>query len=215
VAAVVGALGWRIAAARAASPVMRTGAAVTGVVVVVLLATFAFLGPLRPGWSRRAGTSSALLAALSGAAASRGAGGTATGSPSTGQSPTTSTPGTAGLAAPFTSAFSGTYSVVGPDPTGHEQVVFSAHLEPSGSALSISLSGSALDDGVSLSSGTVTLGSLQGPVTSLDGSVVSASVSGSGRTESLSIQLVIDDHSNLVSGSVSAARSAGGKGSSP
>jgi sulfoxide reductase heme-binding subunit YedZ len=191
VAAVLGALAWRIALATTATARTRIAAAGGGAAVVLTAAVFALLGPLRPGWSQRAGTSSALLAQLSGSHPT----------PQSAPPATTATP-----PAPFTSALAGTYAVSGPDNAGNEQMVFTMHLEPEGTALTVALRGSALDGGVELSSGEVTLGGLSGPVTSLEGSNVGALVSGQGRTERLSIQLAaIDNATHAVSGSVSAS----------
>ncbi|HEY6429539.1 MAG TPA: ferric reductase-like transmembrane domain-containing protein, partial [Acidimicrobiales bacterium] len=65
-AAVAAALAWRLAAGRARSVTWRLGGAVAGAAVLVVITAFAAAGPLRPGWSHRAGTSSALLAQLPG-----------------------------------------------------------------------------------------------------------------------------------------------------
>jgi sulfoxide reductase heme-binding subunit YedZ len=193
VVAVVAALAWRIAAARSASAGMRLSAAIGGAAVVTLATVFAVLGPLQPGWSRRAGTSSALLGQL---ASQQTASATA---PNTSSNPPPSTT----PQAPFTSSFSGSYSVVGPDRNGNERLVFSAHLQPAGTPLTVSLVGTPVDNGVAMTSGLVTLGTLNGPVTTLDGSDVRASVSGAGHSEHLSIHLTIDQVSHAVSGSVS------------
>ena len=67
VGSVVAAVAWRLAVGRARSVTWRVGGAIGAAAVVVVIAVFAEVGPLRPGWSHRAGTSSALLAQLSGA----------------------------------------------------------------------------------------------------------------------------------------------------
>ena len=66
IAAVAAALAWRLAAGRARSVTWRLGGAVAGAAALMVITAFAAAGPLRPGWSHRAGTSSALLAQLSG-----------------------------------------------------------------------------------------------------------------------------------------------------
>lgn len=191
-AAVLAAVGWRLALAPA--PAGHRLAAAGGAAAVLFGAgLFAVLGPLRPGWSHRAGTSSALLAQLSGA-------------------PTASSTAPAGSAvpvAPFTSALAGTYALEDPAGSVDEKMVFTARLTPTGTPLTVALSGRALDGGIALGSGVVTLGDLSGPVTSLEGSEVGARVSGGGRSEQLAIQLVLDHRSHAVSGSVSASSDGG------
>jgi hypothetical protein len=204
IAAVLFALGWRIAAASTAPMGARVAAVGTGAAVVVAAGAFAAIGPLRPGWSQRAGTSSALLAQLSRARA--GTSGTATSSPASSGTTTSSPSGTVPNA-PFTSPLTGTFSVQGPDPAGNEQVVFSMRLESGGALITMALRGAALDGGVAMTSGMVTLGNLRGPVTSLDGNQVGAVVGGSGATDRLTIELSIDRASHAVSGLVSAVRS--------
>ena len=205
IAAVLGALAWRIALAATARSGSRVLAAVAGAVVTVAAAAFALTGPMQPGWSKRAGTSSALLAQLarartsaqaaSSSAAAAASAGSAAGVPSV----------------PFTSAISGTYSVRGPDATGSERVVFTMRLS-SGAPLTLALDGTAVDGGVSMTSGTVSVGGLRGPVTSLDGADVGALVSGSGRTVRLAIELSIDRASTAVAGVVSATQGSNGGG---
>jgi sulfoxide reductase heme-binding subunit YedZ len=58
VAAVIVVGGWRLATGRVRSPGWRLGVAVAGVAVAVGIGIFALLGPLRLGWSHRAGASS-------------------------------------------------------------------------------------------------------------------------------------------------------------
>ena len=62
--AVFGAVFWRLVSGRTFPEGRRAMAAVGTVVVGLALLVFAALGPLRPGWSHRSGTSSALLAQL-------------------------------------------------------------------------------------------------------------------------------------------------------
>ena len=57
VGTVVTAVAWRLSIGRARSTGWRAGAALGGAVVLVLIAAFAMIGPLRPGWAHRAGTS--------------------------------------------------------------------------------------------------------------------------------------------------------------
>ena len=66
---VVAAVAWRLVAGHARSVGWRLGGALAAAAVLLVITAFAAAGPLRPGWSHRAGTSSALLAQLSGASA--------------------------------------------------------------------------------------------------------------------------------------------------
>ncbi len=63
-AAVVAVMGWRLVTGRTFTAGQRAAAVVGTVVVGLGLLVFAALGPLRPGWSHRSGTSAALLAQL-------------------------------------------------------------------------------------------------------------------------------------------------------
>jgi sulfoxide reductase heme-binding subunit YedZ len=62
---VVGAIAWRLVSIPVPSPPWRVAAGVGAVATVPATAMFAVEGPLRAGWSHRAGTSSALLSQLS------------------------------------------------------------------------------------------------------------------------------------------------------
>jgi hypothetical protein len=173
-------------------------AALGGTGVLLAAAVFAFAGPLQPGWSKRAGTSAAVLAGLG----SANAGGTAT-------SNTAQSTGSSALPdTPFTSGIDGTYALSGPSASGSEQLVFSMHLRQ-GAPLVVTLPGTASARGIEMTSGQVSLGTLSGPVTSLDGSTVLASVSGSGTSDSLSIDLTVNRSSRVVSGSISGTATGG------
>jgi DMSO/TMAO reductase YedYZ heme-binding membrane subunit len=202
---------WRLVTGRTFSAGRRTAAAVGTVVVGLAVLVFAALGPLRPGWSHRAGTSTALLAQLAQRNATAGAatGGTA------GMVPATSTTGAAAGPAPsppFTVGVTGTQSTSGANNVGQVQVVLSMHLQNAGSTpLTVTLVGEAVQGGgVAMSSGTVTLGSSHGVVTSLDGGTVSARLS-SPTPMDLSLSLQVDQNSGALSGTATGtARSGGG-----
>ena len=66
-----GAVAWRIVAARGMPNVGRLATAGATTVVVIGIGVFALAGPLRPGWSKRAGTSSVLLAQIAAKFAAR------------------------------------------------------------------------------------------------------------------------------------------------
>jgi sulfoxide reductase heme-binding subunit YedZ len=72
VAAVVIAVLVRIARANTSTPGARTGWAALAIVTPLALAIFALAGPLRPGWSRRAGTPANLLGSAGGGRVSHG-----------------------------------------------------------------------------------------------------------------------------------------------
>jgi len=201
-AAVVAVMAWRLVTGRTFTAGQRAAAVVgTGVVGLGLL-VFAALGPLRPGWSHRSGTSAALLAQLAKKA------GTSTGSASSSATTapvtaTTSPPAAAGPApsAPFTASVSGTQSTSSPNSAGQVQVVLSMQLQNAASTpLTVTLIGTAVQGGgVSLSSGTVTLGTSHGVVTSLNGGTVSARIS-SPTPMDLTLSLQVDQNSGALSG---------------
>jgi sulfoxide reductase heme-binding subunit YedZ len=202
-AAVFAVVAWRLVTGRAFSAAQRTGAALVAVVLGLAIAVFAMVGPLRPGWSRRAGTSSALLAELARkAAASGSAGAASTGSSTT----TTSTPGPGASGpvptAPFTFGVSGTQSDSGAT-AGQAKVTLSLQLQDSSSTpLTIVLLGTALQGGgVELSSGTVTFGSDSGTVTGLNGGTIDARV-GTSSPLNLLISLNVDQNTGALSGTV-------------
>jgi DMSO/TMAO reductase YedYZ heme-binding membrane subunit len=176
-AAVLGAVAWRILAGRQFPAARRLGAGAAAVVITVVIAGFALLGPLQPGWSHRSGTSSALLAQL----AAKNGSPSATPAPApVAPSPATTTPAatTSVPSAPFRYAATGTQSQRSLGDEGSVRVVLAMHLQDPGSTpLVITLTGtSAEGGGVSLSSGAVAFGSYQGTVTSLEGNVIQASV---------------------------------------
>ncbi len=212
VVAVVGAAGWRLAARRTIRPGRRVGAAASGAVVLLGITVFALTGPMQPGWARRAGTSTALLAQLG-----SGTGTTSSSGRAPGPAPTTAPAGSTGSApaTTFSSALSGTYSVSGPDGAGLLKVVISMRVQGDGLPLVVTLIGPAVDGGVSMTSSQVTFGVQQGVVTSLEGSTVAATVGGSGVSENLTMQLALDRATGAVTGTVSgtaAGRSGEGSG---
>lgn len=192
--AVVSAIGWRAAtdwspvnAGRRSAALVATGATAIGLVV------FTVVGPLRSGWARRSGTPVALLGGARTTAA--------------GQSAPSAT-----LTAPFSASFAGSLTKAGPDPNGADSLTIAGPLSGQVSGqLRIVLKGTASHDGgISLSAGTVAIGpssapdALTGAVTSLDGSRVHATVSGSGQRMDLEIQLRLDGDRPSVTGTVEA-----------
>jgi DMSO/TMAO reductase YedYZ heme-binding membrane subunit len=209
---VLAAFAWRLTTGRTLPVGRRAAAGIGAVVVTLAIVGFAALGPLRPGWSHRSGTSSALLAQL---AARSGA---AAGTPSTASSPagagsttsTTSTPASAASGTsvvptvPFTSKVIGTQTQTQPDAQGVIQVTLGMHLQNASSTpLMIVLIGQeSSGGGVSLSSGTVTFGPYHGSVMALNGGTVTAQVQMPGPV-TLVVNLQIDQQSGALSGSVS------------
>ena len=107
---------------RARSVTWRLGGAVAGAAVLVVIMAFAAAGPLRPGWSRRAGTSTALLAQLSGSASASYSSAPAPAS----TTPSTSAPPASGIpSAPFETTVSGTVATSPPNGDGDAEVTLS------------------------------------------------------------------------------------------
>jgi hypothetical protein len=211
-ASVLAVVAWRLTTGRAFTIGARAVAAVTTGVVVVALVVFAAVGPLRPGWSRRAGTSAALLAQLArkNAAAST----PSTGSPAT---PTTSNEGATGVgsgvvpAPPFSLGLVGSQSTSAPNSQGQVEVTLSMHLQDASStSLTVVLDGTAIQGGgVAMSSGSVTFGGYHGVVTSLSGGTLGASISSPTPT-TLVLSLAVDQATGALSGTATGTRHEGG-----
>lgn len=200
VGAVLAALWWRLASGWSIANSARRGVAIfASVAVPVVVAAWTVTGPLRPGWSRRAGTPTALI----------GARGASTPAPS---SPSASSPAAAGaLAPPFSAPFTGTQKQTGPDNSGLVYVTITGTFNGASSGrLTIVLTGQpAAGGGVQLTGSQVQLGAAaaptqyQGHVTQLQGSVVTASLTdASGRAVSLVARLQISSTSTAVSGTL-------------
>ncbi len=202
IASVVGAVTWRILVARSVPGARRVTAALATTVLVIGIGAFALIGPLRSGWSRRSGTSTALLAQID----ARFATGT-TGSPKgTSVSPTaaTSQPSSNALpAVPFTSVVTGSVQSSSPNSSGDVEVRLTMQVRGTSAPLVVRLSGPAVQGGVSMTSSSVTFGNEQGVVTGLQGSTIAASVRGPDRVTDLVIRLTIDQSHGTFSGSVS------------
>jgi DMSO/TMAO reductase YedYZ heme-binding membrane subunit len=219
VVAVVGAVGWRLVSAGSRSPRWRLGLAATGSLVLIGIAVFTLLGPLRPGWSRRAGTSSALLAQLATGQSTSAASGSASSSATTGGGQGANPATSPVPATPFSGALTGTMTSTGPDGSGIERVILSMKVSgpgfpTDGLPLTVTLSGPATGRGVTMTSSAVTFGSQHGAVTFLQNLTIDATVSGSGRSEQLSMQLTLDPASGAITGTVSGAAAAASSGGS-
>jgi sulfoxide reductase heme-binding subunit YedZ len=169
VAAVAGSAWWRLSLAQPGAG--RTAAIAATMLVPLGTAAFVFLGPLQPGWARRAGTPVALL------------GSATTQSPAAAAAP-------ASASSPSTAAFTGRVrQSAGPD---DNQVTITVNSRTTGTprrALTIVLRGTPAGGGIAMSSGTVRLSSVdqgapdQGPVTALNGHRLTAILHGGGGTE--------------------------------
>jgi sulfoxide reductase heme-binding subunit YedZ len=186
-AAVAAAVAWRLAAGWARSMTWRIGGAVTGVAVLVVITAFAAAGPLRPGWSHRAGTSSALLSQLSGSA-----------SASYASAPTSTTPST-----PFETTVSGTVATSPPDQEGNAEVRLTMQPADTSVPLQVRIIGPAVNGGVALHRSEVTFGQLSGQVTSLDGSTIGAFVTGPTGALNLTMHLSLNSGGGTLTGQLS------------
>ncbi len=203
VGSVVVAVVWRVVVGRAASPSRRLAAGFGAAAVVLAMAVFALVGPLRPGWSHRAGTSPSLLAALSGASATSYTQGTAPAS--------SHTTGPAVLppipSLPFTTSVTGTVSTTAPDASGNAQVTLTLHLANASDPLVVQIVGPAENGGVVMRRSAVSFGPQSGQVTALDGSNVAAVVNGSSGPLDLAMELSLDPAAGTLSGQVSGSAS--------
>jgi len=199
---VIGAVAWRLVTARTMTSGWKIGAAVGTTFVMFGVAVFALTGPLQPGWSRRSGTSSAVLAQIS-AVTSANSVSSSGGAPSS--TPATTPVVTTGAlpSTPFSSTLNGTYSVTGPDSAGQMRVLLSMRLGSDNAPLVVVLTGPAVNGGVAMTSSQVTFGTQHGKVTLLDGLTIGAIVGGSGGSENLTMSLELNRATGIVSGSVS------------
>jgi sulfoxide reductase heme-binding subunit YedZ len=213
-AVVVAALTWRLVTGKTLPVARRTAAAVATVVTMLAIAGFAAVGPLRPGWSHRAGTTSALLAQL----ATRN-GSTSVAAPSTTPAapvPPTASPGSGAApgsipVVPFTSKVTGSQVQTAPDARGDIRITLGMHLVDAGSTpLTVVLVGAESGSGVSLSSGSVTFGPYRGTVVGLNGGTVTARVSAPGPV-ALVMNLTIDQRSGALSGTVIGTNGSGSR----
>jgi methionine sulfoxide reductase heme-binding subunit len=204
----VGALAWRLIAARGVPNERRLAAAGVATVLVIGIGVFALAGPLQPGWSKRAGTSPAVLAeinahfAVKSAAAPSGA----VSGPATSNGAASSPAGTPAI--PFTANVNGTITTTGPNAAGEVKVTLSMQVQGSSAPLVVTLMGTAVNGGVAMSSSQVVFGNAQGAVTALDGSNVAATVRGPSGRINLQMLLNIDQATDSVTGTVSGSSGA-------
>jgi len=197
-AAVAAAVAWRLAAGWARSVTWRIGGAVTGAAVLVVITAFAVVGPLGSGWAHRAGTSSALLAQLSGSpSASYSSTQTSTNS-SSATSPPSGTPGT-----PFETTVSGTVSTSPPNAGGDSEVTLRMALADTSVPLQVRIIGPAVNGGVDMHSSEVTFGHMSGQVTALEGSTIGAVVNGPTGPIDLTMNLSLNPGGATLTGQLS------------
>jgi DMSO/TMAO reductase YedYZ heme-binding membrane subunit len=189
---------WRLLTGRARSVGRRlTGAA--GVAVVVLsIAVFAAIGPLRPGWSHRSGTSAALLSQLANATTST----TPNAAQSTRSSPAAS-PSTAIPTVPFSTAVTGHFATSAPNADGDSVVTLFMSLADTRAPLQVSIVGPAENGGVAMRRSSVTFGSSNGQVTALEGANIGAVVNGPTGPVELAMRLSLDPSTGRLTGQIS------------
>ncbi|MGA2835236.1 MAG: ferric reductase-like transmembrane domain-containing protein [Acidimicrobiales bacterium] len=204
---VLAVVAWRLVTVTTIGTFQRLVGAVVAVIVTVSIGVVAALGPLRPGWSHRSGTSSALLAQI--ATRSHGPTGTpviaAPTTATTAPAPNGAAPGAASGTlppAPFSIAVAGTQSTV-PDAAGEVRITLALHLQdPASTPLTIELDGTAVPGGgVSLTQGSVAFGPFRGTVTALAGDTIEATVPGAGPVD-LTVTLSVDQGTGALSGTV-------------
>ncbi|MDA8322911.1 MAG: ferric reductase-like transmembrane domain-containing protein [Actinomycetota bacterium] len=192
IAAVGWAVWWRLSFTE--HPTARTVGRVSLAAVPLLTLVFVAVGPLQPGWARRAGTPAALT---------RGAATAGTGSGGTGSASTGTGVAAGGLAS---ARFTGQVAVT--DAAGQRTITITGRTvaAPAESFL-IVLHGTPAGQGISLTSGTVRIGpagsaaGYTGQVTGLSGQQLTAKVSGPGGERHATFILTITGSS--VTGTVS------------
>lgn len=169
---------WRTVPDRTPASATKRFVAAGGTLVIPLTVGIWLLqGPLQPGWSRRAGTPTALLGASAPASSSSAA----------------AQPSGASLPIPFRANFQAVERREGSDTSSQVKLIFDGTF--SSGVFKVTLTGAPADEGVQLSSGTVTLGTTgspglyQGNVTQLQGDTITAGMSGGGRSVTVIIQL--------------------------
>jgi Ferric reductase like transmembrane component len=177
VLAVLAALWWRLSVVGIAR--QRSAVVLASLALTLATAVFVVAGPLEPGWARRAGTPAALLSHSGAGPAGAPAGGAG--------GRTAARTGTATAASVTSGAFAGTIVQSG---SGQNTTLTITASGPSRQHIVIALHGRPGDDGgIALSSGRVTVSVpghggtghpavYGGPVTSLDGSLVGAVLTG-------------------------------------
>jgi hypothetical protein len=202
--AVISAGIWRLAVGWPAHARLRVAAAAAGAAIALATAGWAWVGPLAPGWARRSGTPTTLLARSSGNGTT-----TSAGSAGGGSAVSSVRPGsTVFPAPPFQARLAGTVAFA-PGAASGDRTVTLAMADGSAVRLKIVISGPAVQSGVAMTASSVTLGPASAParyaghVVVLEGAVIQATVSGAGRRLSLAVDLT-SQTSTAVTGTVTA-----------
>jgi len=198
-AVVLLAVWWRLADRWAQRTRLHLAAAGLSVLAPAAIAGWLVVGPLHSGWGR---TGSSVAATSADPAASTG--------PATGAPTGAPTGAATGLSGGFSDSFQGTVAEQAGATSGDVNVVLSAPLSvPSGVNLAIELQGRAVNDGVALSTGQVRVGPTtdptqwQGPVSSLNGGSIAATLSDrAGRHLSVTITVRIDGTGTSMQGTL-------------
>lgn len=211
IVSVVGAITWRILAARRMPNARRAAAGGATAAVLIGIGGFSLIGPLRPGWSRHAGTSASVLREINAKFTSNASSSSSSPTskapkafPTTPQATTNVIPST-----PFSMNVSGTLRTSSPNGNGEVKVLLTMRLAGSNTALVVTLIGTAVGGGVSMSSSNVSLGAEHGSVTTLDGSTIAAAVDGPRGRIDLAMQLQISQADGTVTGTVSGTSGGG------
>jgi Ferric reductase like transmembrane component len=203
--AVISAGIWRLAVGWPAHAGLRVAAATAATAVALATAGWAWAGPLGPGWARRAGTPTALLARSSGngTTTTTGSAGGVIGGNGAG---TVRSGSSAFPALPFQAGLAGTVAFT-PGPASGDRTVTLAMADGSAVRLKIVISGPPVQGGVVMTASSVTLGPASaaarytGQVTVLNRSAIQATVSGDDQRLSLAIELT-SQTSTSVTGTV-------------
>jgi DMSO/TMAO reductase YedYZ heme-binding membrane subunit len=215
IAMVGAAVAWRLVAGRSLPTWTRLGAGAAGALAIGGVVLFATSGPLRPGWSHRAGTSPTVLAQLESGrvASSSPSPSTSTPaptspSPSPSPSPTgaqagSASPGLPLSTPPFTREVSGSYRTSTSTTTGQITVLLTVQVvgvpdQP----LVVELRGEAAAGGVAMSSSQVTWGAATGTVTALRGSDITTSLAVNGHSMTLTLHLDLVRATGSLTGTV-------------
>jgi Ferric reductase like transmembrane component len=200
VAAVIGAVWWRLAAGSPEHSGTRVAAAFATAAAPLALLAWMVTGPMKPGWARSAGTPATLIAGSRPAAPTNGA----------------AAPGdvrAGGLTPPFTASLTGSLAQTGPDSAGLSTITIDATLRNganvAGGAFHLVLRGPAANGGgIQMQQSQATLGPpgqaslYQGSVTTLQGTSLSLAMHDrTGHPLQLAVSLQIGQAGG-VSGSV-------------
>jgi hypothetical protein len=196
-AAVLMAIGWRVAAATPRGLGRSLAAGALGIAPIALI-VFSAAGPLSSNWAARAGTPSNLLPSTASTVAAT----------STTQSPR--------LAAPFNARLSGSLKQRASSESGVASVEMRMNMSRGASGtLDVTITGQPLEGGgVAMTQGSVSLGPSANPnlytgrVVGLQGSrIVAVAQSSDGSAMRLDIDVSLDQATGNVSGTVQAQRS--------